>query len=136
MARTINSVYLSGWEYNKLLQNDPLKPRNTALPAEILWNGAAQLWLFEKVLCTKESLESERYAAETLGWASCKIFAELADSRFGIIETVDWNRDLKETTKEALKARHKKLREDNKPEDIRSAIREKDVPDSIGFRGS
>jgi hypothetical protein len=34
--------------------------------------------MFEKVYCTKESLENERFAARELGWATSRIFGQLA----------------------------------------------------------
>ncbi|MER5776235.1 hypothetical protein ABT144_18430 [Streptomyces sp. NPDC002039] len=89
----VNGIYIPGWEYNRLLADDPYKPRNSALPGALLWNGAAPLWMFEKVYCTKESLESEKFAAEEVGWATSRIFQQLADGRGrcgGILETVDW----------------------------------------------
>ena len=43
MVKSYSNIYLSGWEYNRLLSKDPTEPRISALPAEILWNGAAPL---------------------------------------------------------------------------------------------
>ncbi len=83
-----NAIFLSGWEYNRVLQQNPLAPTTSALPAEMLWNGAAQFWLFEKVYCTKESLESEVAAADTLGWATGTIFEDL--QKRGFLQPFDW----------------------------------------------
>ena len=85
----INSVYLSGWEYNRLLGNDPTAPRNSALPAEVLWNGAAEFWMFEKVYCTKESLDCERSCFKVLEWPTGRAFVELASR--GFLVPVDWS---------------------------------------------
>lgn len=90
-----NAIYLSGNEYNRILSPDPLEPRYSALPAEILWNGAAQFWLFEHVYCTKESLECEAAAADQLGWATGKIFLDL--QRKGFLKSFDWS-DLRSNT--------------------------------------
>jgi hypothetical protein len=110
MVSPINSVYLSGWEYNRLLQDDPLEPRNSALPAEVLWDGSAMLWLFEKVYCTREALECERYASETLGWTTGAIFDELAQPRNGILHSVDWRKDLTVETAKRVREQHAKMR--------------------------
>jgi hypothetical protein len=122
-----NAIYLSGWEYNRMLQSEPWTPRNSALPGEILWNGSAQLWLFEKVYCTKEALDNEREAGERLEWTTGKIFAELADDDERWFEPVDWEK-LPDTTKSALLKTHEKLDKDLKEAkvDIREAIRKND----------
>lgn len=104
----INGIYLPGWEYNRLLGDSPHEPRNSALPGAIFWNGAAPLWMFEKVYCTKESLDNERLAAQEIGWSTSRIFGELARGIGGegpILEPVDWN-DLDENTKGHLDAVH------------------------------
>jgi len=72
-----DGIYLSGWEYNRLLQRDPIARRNSALPAEIPWNGAAPLWLFRNVFCTQEGIDNEWRAYELLGWPTGRIFTEL-----------------------------------------------------------
>ena len=82
-----NAVFLSGWEYNRLLQEDPLLSRQSALPLSVFWNGAAQFWLFEKVYCTREALDCEVAATETLDWASGRIFQDL--HRRDFIHTID-----------------------------------------------
>ncbi|CAN5889860.1 MAG: hypothetical protein USCGTAYLOR_01916 [Chromatiales bacterium USCg_Taylor] len=83
-----SNVFLSGWEYNRLLQRDVTTPVQSALPGRVLWTGALHFWLFDKVFCTKESLEGEILAYNTLGWATGLIFAELAD--LGWLVPVDW----------------------------------------------
>ena len=98
-APSISAVYLSGWEYNRLLQSDPTQPRNSALPASILWNGAHQLWMFEKLYCTKESFDNEVKATDRLGWVNGHILRDLAKEQ--ILETVDWC-TLPTETKDAL----------------------------------
>lgn len=89
----VNGIYLPGWEYNRALADEPCEPRNSALPGALLWDGAAPLWMFEKVYCTKDSLDNELLAAEELGWATSRIFGQLA-SGVGdsgpILEAVDW----------------------------------------------
>jgi hypothetical protein len=87
-TRPRTSVYLSGWEYNRLLQEDPAQPRVSALPASILWNGSHQLWMFENVYCTRESFENEVEATDRLGWVNGTVLRDLADE--GILRTVDW----------------------------------------------
>jgi hypothetical protein len=76
---SITSVYLSGWEYNRLIGDDPTAPMASALPAQCLWEGAGQFFLFEKVYCTKESYEGELAAAEDMGWSTGHIFKKLHD---------------------------------------------------------
>lgn len=122
-----NSIYLSGWEYNRLLQDDPLEPRNSSLPGDIFWNGGAQLWMFENVYCTKESLDEEKRCAEVQGWTTAKIFQELEEKE-GILKSVDW-KDLRESTKVLLQQRHAKLRSEKSEEFIRSLIGDKQTSD-------
>jgi hypothetical protein len=83
-----SSVYLSGWEYNRLLQEDPSQPRISALPAAILWNGSHQLWMFETIYCTRESFENEIEATDRLGWVNGLVLRDLYDQ--GVFHTVDW----------------------------------------------
>ncbi|SED01248.1 hypothetical protein SAMN05216482_5565 [Streptomyces sp. PAN_FS17] len=83
-----SSVYLSGWEYNRLLQADPTRPRISALPASILWNGSHQLWMFEQVYCARESFENEIEATDRLGWVNGTVLRDLQHE--GILRTVDW----------------------------------------------
>jgi hypothetical protein len=87
----LNAVYLSGWEYNRILRATPFDPIPSGLPAQVLWNGAAQFWFFEKVFCTKESLAGDLAAYEALGWTSGWIFSDLQSK--GFIESVDWNQE-------------------------------------------
>ena len=77
-----SSVYLSGWEYNRVLQADPTEPRNSALPASILWNGSHQLWMFETVFCTRESFENEVAPTDVLGWVNGTVLRDLTDEEF------------------------------------------------------
>ena len=69
-----NSIFLSGWEYNRLLYDDPLASRNSGIPAQVLWNGCAQFWLFEKVYVTEEAYSGDVAAEDELGWSSGYIF--------------------------------------------------------------
>lgn len=85
----LNSIYLSGWEYNRVLANKPSDPWPTMLPAEALWNGGAQFWLFENVYCTKDAFEAEVLASETLGFASGRIWQDMLER--GFVKLIDWN---------------------------------------------
>lgn len=82
------NIFLSGWEYNRLLAPDPFHPMQSGLPAQVLWEGAAQFWLFEKMFCTSESLEGDLTGTE-LGWTTGLIFDDLR--RRGFIEKVNWS---------------------------------------------
>src|SRR2546422_878303 len=72
MAR--NAVFLSGWEYNLVTDADPLAEKPSSLPAEVLWNGCAQFWLFRQVYCSDASLKGELASADALGWATSRSF--------------------------------------------------------------
>lgn len=84
-----NAIFLSGWEYNKLISDDPMKPIQSGLPAQVLWDGAAQFWLFEKVFCSKESLDGDIAAANDLGWSTGYIFEDLM--KRGFLEPKKWS---------------------------------------------
>lgn len=86
--RPITSVYISGWEYNRLLQDDPTQPRNSALPASILWSGSHQLWMFETIYCSRESFLNEVEATDQLGWVNGEVLRDLAKE--GAVKTIDW----------------------------------------------
>lgn len=103
VAAIRDGIYLSGWEYNRLLQRDPITRRNSALPAEILWNGAAPLWLFRKVFCTQEAVDNEWRAYELLGWPTGRIFTELCNRE--IITPLDWT-DLSRATQALVRQKH------------------------------
>lgn len=111
MNSTRNAVFLSGWEYNRLLQEDPFLPRNSALPGELLWHGAAHFWLFEKVYCTTDALDNERSAGDRLGWTTGKIFAELATGPDRFIYPIDL-RDLDTSARDRISQIHTTLRAD------------------------
>src|SRR4051812_4585765 len=108
MTQSISSAYLSGWEYNRLLQDDPVQPRISALPAASLWQGAHQFWLFETVLCTAESIENECAAADSLGWATGTIIRDLVAK--GFVTSVDWT-SLPPYVLERLRRTQQQLRE-------------------------
>lgn len=116
-------VFLSGWEYNRLMQDDPLTPRNSALPGEMLWHGSFQFWMFRKAFCTKESLDNEIAAAKILKWTTGRIFKDLVKDDF--LESVDWTK-LKKETKEELREIHKTLCPSD-PHNIRKLIEERNV---------
>ena len=120
-----DAIYLSGWEYNRLLQNDPTEPCQTMLPGAALWNGGAQFWLFRKVYCTKESLEAEIFASEATGcFVMGKIWQELHERDF--LQTFDW-KDLKKEAPQhhnRLIAIHRTLREKYDEQTIINLLRE------------
>ena len=119
-----NSVYLSGWEYNRLLQKDPTQPRVSALPASILWNGSHQLWMFEYVYCARESYENEVEATDRLGWVNGQVLRDLTAE--GILKTVDWKELPVEIKDRLVRARESTLTV--LPENqIRTAIRDGDA---------
>lgn len=84
---TLNSVYLTGWEYNRIAAADPFNSVASGLPAQCLWEGAAQFFLFETVYCTKESFDGDLAAADDLGWTTGYLFKKLRDE--GILRPVD-----------------------------------------------
>ena len=112
------NIFLGGWEYNRLLAEDPFRPRNSALPVDILWHGSAQLWLFEEVWCSKESLANEITGFELLGWTSGLIFRDLVTD--GTVRTVNWE-TLEESTKLVIESTHRELRTPD-PRLVRCAI--------------
>jgi hypothetical protein len=119
-----NSVYLSGWEYNRLLQRDPTEPRVSALPASILWNGSHQLWMFEHIYCARESYENEVEATDRLGWVNGNVLRDLTAE--GVLKTVDWKELPVEIKDRLLRARESTLAV--LPEDqIRTAIQDGDA---------
>ena len=119
-----SSTYLSGWEYNRILQVDPLVPRNSALPTEVLWNGAAPFWLFRTVYCTQEALANEQAGHDILGWTSGEIFDELV--RRGYLEPLDWT-TLKGSTKRGLVEARRAILNDTDEATIRTSIRTGDT---------
>ena len=119
MVRRRASVYLSGWEYNRVLQADPTEPRISALPASILWHGSHQLWMFENVFCTRESFENEVEATDILDWVNGTVLRDLADE--GILKTVDWGQ-LPIETKDRLRRARNSILGDLSETQIRGAI--------------
>jgi hypothetical protein len=111
----INGIYIPGWEFNRVLSDEPWEARNSALPGALLWAGAGVFWMFEKVYCTKEAYENEACAAEELEWATSSAFCELADRRppggdGPIIEPVDWATGLDQNAMRDLKRVHVSLK--------------------------
>lgn len=124
-AKTINRLFLSGWEYNRLLQQNPLTSRVSALPSSVLWNGAAQFWLFEEAVCTVEALENEQAAGEALGWATARIYDDL--KTMGALRTIDLGRDLSPGAADELVTVHRRLRAgDGDPSRVRKLLRDGD----------
>jgi hypothetical protein len=119
-----NATFETGWEYNRMIGDDPLMSRNSALPADLLRKGGAQFFLFKHVYCTKESLTFEKEAAERLGWASSSIFDEF--EREGLIQAIDLQ-DLPFTVKNRIKHEYDDLRNEGLHGDvIRSYLTDKD----------
>ncbi len=83
----LDSIFLSGWEYNRVLAPTPTTPLVSGLPAPVLWSGGAQFWLFKNVYCTVEAFNGDYAAYQDLGWSTGFIFAEL--KRLGFVKTVD-----------------------------------------------
>src|SRR5205823_3941342 len=104
-----------------LLRDDPFYPQISSLPAAVLWKSSSFLWLFESIYCTRESLEGERRAAIEMGWASGQIFQDLES--LGILKSINWQTDLSDVTKNALRLRHAQLREIHSQESIRALVR-------------
>jgi hypothetical protein len=111
----ISNVYLSGWEYNRLLQEEPADPRNSAMPASVLWNGAHQLWMFDHIYVTKEAFENEVASFKLLGWAGGKILQQLRE--YGVLKLADWT-DLPSGASQALQDVHCKLRSEIRLSDL------------------
>jgi hypothetical protein len=118
-GRSRSAVYLSGWEYNRLLSPDPTVPRNSALPGSIFWSGSHQLWMFETVYCGQDSFENEVAATERLGWTTGEILRDLVKQ--GILRTVDWQAQSLEV-KDALNLAQRTTLSRVPPDAIRRAI--------------
>ena len=58
------------------------------MPASVLWNGAHQLWMFDKIYITKEAFDNEVASFKLLGWAGGKILRQLREH--GILKLADW----------------------------------------------
>lgn len=125
MSSTIANVYVSGWEYNRLLQPDLLAPRISALPIASLWRGAHQFWMFEHVICTRESVENELAAADALNWTSGHIVRDLLAE--GILKQVDWSRDLNSDVQDQMIAKHQMLRSRIPGASVRAMVANRDV---------
>jgi hypothetical protein len=86
----VAGVYLTGWEYNRFLSKDgPTRPRNSALPAAILWKGAHQLWMFEHIYVTREASANEQHATEELGWIMGDVLTWMSEE--DALRLVDWS---------------------------------------------
>jgi hypothetical protein len=120
----ISSLFLSGWEYNRVLFEDPFKAHSSGLPAQVLWNGSSQFWLFEKVYCTKEALDGDFAGYEALDWSTGRIFKDL--ERRGFLEAVDISeRSTKDQLlKHDLAAAHAQLRELHSEDSILGLLEE------------
>jgi len=112
-----NSIFLSGWEYNLLLSDEPGSlDMPSGLPAKALWETGAVFWLFENVHCTKPSLECDIDSMTALGWTSPKIFSDLNE------DDILLPLQLTEVEKASLTYR---------VEAIRNVVKEKDLRDYI-----
>lgn len=114
----LKTIYLSGWEYNRVIRKSPLEPVASGLPAQIPWNGAAQLWMYETTYCTKEALLGDLAAYEEIGWTTGRIFADL--TRRGFLTPLDWAEEVKKdpTLESDLKSVYGVLQEHYPPERI------------------
>lgn len=117
-----NSIYLSGWEYNRVIADDPLAPVVSGLPAQVLWDGAAPFWLFETVYCTREALAGDIAAYHALGWTTGRMFEDLC--RRGFLTPVNWAEasDKDPTLRSDLQAAHALLRSYYSPTTIRDLL--------------
>src|SRR5688500_9699409 len=88
MTMSKSAIYVSGWEYNRVLADHVLTSKASGLPAQLLWDGAAQFWMFEHVYCTKESLDGDIAAAVDLDWTTGFIFENLQTR--GFLKPVEW----------------------------------------------
>lgn len=117
-----DSIYLSGWEYNRILASSPLESMVSGLPAPVLWQGGAHFWMFKNVYCTSESFQGDFAAYKDLGWTTGYIFDDLR--RRGFIKLVDLPDAAKRNPilGEKLLHRHGLLRADYTPEKLNILI--------------
>ncbi|MFC1591216.1 hypothetical protein ACFL43_01700 [Thermodesulfobacteriota bacterium] len=105
-----NSMFLSGWEYNRVLNPDPFAPMVSGLPTQALWDGCAQFWMFEDVYCTTESLSGDLDASKALKWQSGYLFDDLRHRGFlKPINLKEYVSDKPALTKQILQV-HEQLR--------------------------
>lgn len=135
-AKCLDSVYLSGWEFNRLLNDDaaPLAARNSALPGAVFWHGGAPLWIFKNVYCTAESLENEREASSRVGWTTGTAFVDLANDKDGFFKPVDWTGLPEPVRTEAVAQWHELKRSPDVAERVRRYIRENNSEELEGFK--
>ena len=118
-----NGIFIPGWEFNRILADDPTEERQSALPGDLLWNGSAPLWLFENVYCSAASLKGEQAALNDLGWASGYAFDDLASEKRGILRPFDWKAlEDSEEILEKVKNIHKQLSSEHDEVGLRSII--------------
>jgi hypothetical protein len=133
--KKVDGVYLTGWEYNRLLSADPTQARNSALPSTILWRGAHQLWMFEHVYVTKEAWDNEVYATEELGWIMGDVLAFLRDE--GALTVIDWStltpevkREVKACRDQLLTELHERVQKQS-PSEVETVKREDLIQDAV-----
>jgi hypothetical protein len=119
-TNAISGVYLSGWEYNRLLQPNPCQPASSALPASLLWSGSHQLWMFETIYCARESYENEVEATDRLGWIMGEVLRDLSGSA-GAVKTIDFGA-LESGIADQLKLAQRKTLQETPADAIRDAI--------------
>lgn len=106
-----DSIFLTGWEYNRVLASDPTAPIVSGLPAQALWDGAAQFWLFKNVYCTTEALNGDLAAFRDLNWTTGYIFGDMA--RRGFLHPIDLRKEAEGSLvlRQELVAAHTQLRQ-------------------------
>lgn len=102
--KPIDSIFISGWEYNIILDPDPCSStRLSALPASVFWDSGSIFWMFREVICTDLSFQGEAKAVDDLGWASGKVLSEMAGKDMEILSPLSLSKDLTTEEKEEIR---------------------------------
>jgi hypothetical protein len=88
MAR--DSIFITGWEYNRLLNRNAFTASQSALPGSAIWDGGAHFWLYKHVWCTEESFQGERESTEAIGHVQGEIYGWLLQK--GFLKTYQWSK--------------------------------------------
>ena len=117
-----DTIFLSGWEYNRILAESPFQNLASALPAQCLWNGSAQFWLFDKVYCFKEAFDVEVACYDALGWTTGRIFQDLKSR--GFLEVKRWEELVADDElRKALAKEHHDLKAEYSREHVLSLLK-------------